>query len=203
MDPVTLTVTFKGVGMLAIIAGGILISRYGFHLYRDGAGTGRDKTVIEAGPIRVKAHSVGSVVMASAFLWAWAAVAISPSLDKKGDEVRVYSFNTPAGAVESRVLATHLPRERPASHVTPDELQVLFREAVEKSSQRHPEGVGALSGTPAKFDPASLTVTSDESGTYQINALLRAGQETALIEFDPEIHGREVLFVPSNAMRTD
>jgi hypothetical protein len=39
MDPVTLTVAFKGIGALLAIVFGFLIARYGFHLYKDGAGS--------------------------------------------------------------------------------------------------------------------------------------------------------------------
>lgn len=203
MDPVTLTIAFKGIGMLGIIAGGILIARYGFHLYRDGAGSGRDKTVIEAGPIKVTAHSVGSVVMATAFLWAWAGVAISPSLDKKGDDVRVYSFNTPSGAVESRALAA--PASSAASSVqeNPQELKALFREAIEKGEQKHTEGLAALAGVPASYDLSSVTTTIGDTGTYMLNARLRAGDKSAIVAFEAKTEGNQVIFVPASVSQAE
>lgn len=83
MDPITLTVVFKGLGMLLVITGGIWIARYGFHLYKDGAGHGRDQAAFEFGELKIKAHSVGSVVMSTAFLWAFAGV-----LPKYGEKWR-------------------------------------------------------------------------------------------------------------------
>ena len=54
MDPITLTIAFKGIGMLAAIGGGIWVARYGFHLYKDGTGSNRDRAAFEIGPVKMK-----------------------------------------------------------------------------------------------------------------------------------------------------
>ena len=92
MDPVTLTVLFKGIGLILALLLGFGIAYLGFLLYRDGAGLGRDKVAFEVGSVKVKAYSVGSVVMATAFMWAWLGVFISPNLEKTGNDYKITSF---------------------------------------------------------------------------------------------------------------
>jgi hypothetical protein len=129
MDPVVVAVFFKGTGTLLAMVFGFLIARYGYLLFRDGAGHGRDRVAIELGSLRLRAHSVGAIVMSTAFLWAWAGVSLSPSIQKVGDDWTV-TFPAPADAEESSMFAhdpgdLHAPS--PQQHLVEDQGSVEER----------------------------------------------------------------------------
>lgn len=207
MDPVTLTVIFKGAGMVLIILFGGLAVHYGFHLYRDGAGSGRDRYAIEIGPLKATANSVGSVVMATGFLWAWAAVTISPNLDKKGDEIRVYSFETPAGELTSRELVVRVPKHK----VPPDaqlkqppslplnEVKGLLQNAVKAEEAKQGKSVVYLAGKPATIDFGTLAATKGDRGNVQLTAAVKSDAKTEEISFDARVTDGKLIFVPTKA----
>lgn len=207
MDPVTITVIFKGFGMVLIILVGGLAVHYGFRLYRDGAGSGKDHYAIEVGPIKATANSVGSVVMATGFLWAWAAVAISPNLDKKGDEVRVYSFETPAGELTSRELVAQIPKfsishdvkdDNPPS-LTLDEIKRLLQNAVKAEEAKKGKSVVSLAGMPATIDFGTLAATKDNKGEVHLTADVKSATKTEEISFQARVNEKKLIFVPAKA----
>lgn len=197
MDPIVLTVTFKGIGMLAAIGGGILVARYGFHLYRDGAGSGRDRAAFEVGPLKMKAYSVGSVVMASAFIWAWAGVALSPNLDKKGDEWRVYSFRTTEMSLEGLAVAASLPKADETIKSNPDELKKVFGFALANAETLKTGKAVVLNGKPAAYDLGSIRALKAETGGYLVTADIKTEDKTAALAFEPKILKDRVIFVPT------
>lgn len=197
MDPVTLTVIFKGVGMLLIILTGGLAVYYGFRLYRDGAGSGKDRYAIEVGPVKATAHSVGSVIMTTGFLWAWAAVAISPNLDKKGDNIRVYSFDTPAGDLTSPELVALVSKRNPPSLEDPEELKGLLRHAVATAETKQGGRVISLAGMPASIDFGTLEAAKDPSGNVKLTAAVKAGAQTGEISFEAHTADGKLIFVPA------
>jgi len=198
MDPIMLTVAFKGIGMLVAILGGILVAHYGFHLYKDGAGTGRDRAAFEVGPLKIKAHSVGSVVMASAFIWAWAGVALSPNLDKKGEEWRVYSFRVPGMSLESFAVAASLPKANEAIKGNPEELKKLFGVALANLDISKTGKVVELNGKPAAYNLQSIRALKSETGHYLVTTEIKTDDKTATLAFEPKIQKDRVVFVPTS-----
>lgn len=196
MDPIMLTVAFKGIGMLTAILGGILVAHYGFQLYKNGAGTGRDRVAFEVGPLKMKAYSVGSVVMASAFIWVWAGVVLSPNLDKKGDEWRVYSFKTPGMSLESFAVAAPLPKANEAIKSNPEELKKLFGVALTNLGTSK-AGQVELNGKPATYNLQSIRALKAETGHYLVTTEINTGDKTATISFAPMVQKNRVIFVPN------
>lgn len=197
MDPVMLIVVFKGIGMLTAIVGGILVARYGFHLYKDGAGSGRDRAAFEAGPLKIKAHSVGSVVMASAFMWAWAGVALSPNLDKKGEEVKVYSFKTPETSIKSLAVTASLVNPNEAIKSNPEELKKLFGFALANMETSKAGKVIELNGKPAVYDLNSIRTLKSETGQYLVTTDIKTADHKATLAFEPKVQNDRVVFVPT------
>jgi hypothetical protein len=203
MDPVILTVLFKGIGMLLAIGGGILIARYGFHLYRDGAGSGRDRAVFEVGPVKIKAYSVGSIVMASAFLWAWAGVVLSPNLDKKGGEIRVYSFTTPEMSLSSLAVEVSTPKTAQAIQNNPEELKKLFETALVNTETSKAHKYLELNGKRATYELKSISALRAETGQYLVTTDIKAGEKTATLTFEPKVEEGRVVFIPTGVGKSN
>lgn len=196
MDPVTLTVVLKGIGMLVALAGGILIASWGFRLYRDGAGAGRDRAGFELGSVKLKAHSVGSVVMSTAFLWAWAGVTLSPNLDKKGDAVRIYSMTTPSGEIEAVALTTKAPDAQTAK-TDPERLKQLYSRAATTAEKASSGSVAQLDGKPASVDLGSVKAFPTAGGEYWLSTRVTTGDKTATLTYEPKSTGGQLTFVPN------
>lgn len=203
MDPITLTVVFKGLGMLLVIAGGIWIARYGFHLYKDGAGHGRDQAAFELGKLKIKAHSVGSVVMSTAFLWAFAGVLLSPNMEKKGESIRIYSLSTPAGELEALALTTRYV-ELLSVKSDPEKLKALLGEAV--ADRRRKGGsspLARLDGKPASIDMSSIKAIPSGTGDFLLSAQVTAGGKTAALKYEATLDKGNVTFVPAGLGSTE
>ena len=203
MDPITLTVVFKGLGMLLVIAGGIWIARYGFHLYKDGAGHGRDQAAFELGKLKIKAHSVGSVVMSTAFLWAFAGVLLSPNMEKKGESIRIYSLSTPAGELEALALTTRYV-ELLSVKSDPEKLKALLGEAV--ADRRRKGGsspLARLDGKPASIDMSSIKAIPSGTGDFLLSAQVTAGGKTATLKYEATLDKGNVTFVPAGLGLTE
>ena len=194
MDYITLTVLFKGFGMILALFGGILAIHYGYKLYKDGVGGGRDHVVFEIGALKAKAHSVGSVVMVTAFLWAWAGVAISPSLDKRGDDVHVYSFNSEELSIEVPAFAIDVPRNV-AANITDDAeaLKLYFNDALVANLEMKIR----LNGEPATLDRHAIGAIKTKAGTYLLTGELETANKSVTIGFSPEVQGDVITFVPT------
>lgn len=205
MDPITLVVVFKGFGMLLVITGGIWIARYGYHLYQDGAGHGRDQAAFEFGKLKIKAHSVGSIVMSTAFLWAFAGVLLSPNLEKNGDAIRIYSMNTPAGEVEALALTT---KSAPPSAGNSDDekWKALLGVAIaETKKKRGSSPLASLNGKEASIDIEGLkvTVTKRGTGTVLLATQVTADGKTATLAYEPMLNKGSVTFVPNAVSPTE
>lgn len=194
-DPILLTIIFKGVAMLLAIVGGVIVARYGFHLFKDGAGHGREHIAVEVGSLKVKAQSVGSVVMATAFLWVWAGVWLSPNLDKNG--VRVYSFKTPEMKLESLAVSIPVNPYSQNFKMNSDELKKLLQSALTNKVAMKGDGLVELNGRPAVFDLSSIRTLKSESGGYLVTTEVTAGEARATVAYKPKLKGRKVLFVPA------
>lgn len=196
MDPVALTVAFKGTSAVLAIVFGFLIARYGFHLYKDGAGYGRDRAAFEAGPVKIKAQSAGSVIMGTAFLWVWAAVAISPNLDKRGDDWKV-SFSAPDVNLESPSFSASLSSAHERIESDPEELKKLFAAALLNQESTKNERLFELNGRLATIDPQSIGSLRSETGQYLVTTEIKTTDRTAKLAFEPRIQSGQVIFVPA------
>ncbi len=195
MDPVILTVVFKGIATLLVIIFGFLIARYGFHLYKDGVGSSRDRAAFEVGSVKIKAQSVGSVIMGTAFLWAWAGVAISPNLEKKGEDWKV-SFSAPDVSFKSLTVATSLPSADEKIRTDPEELKKLFVVALRSREFSKAERI-KLNGKLATFDPESIRSLKSETGQYLVTTDIKTEERTATLAFEPKFQNKQVIFVPA------
>ncbi|MNS56326.1 hypothetical protein D3C72_891820 [compost metagenome] len=145
--------------------------------------------------------------MATGFLWAWAAVAISPNLDKKGDEVRVYSFETPAGELTSRELVVQVPKlnvppDVQLSHppsLTLDEIKRLLQNAVKAEEAKKGKSVVFLAGMPATIDFGTLAATKDDNGDVHLTAAVKSAAKTEEISFQARVTDKKLIFVPAKA----
>jgi hypothetical protein len=194
---ITLTVVFKGVGMLLAILGALLVANYGFRLYKDGAGSGRDRIAFQMRSLKLTAYSVGSVVMATSFLWLGVGWALSPNLDKRGSDLRISSLTLPE-------LSTSLSSVQPSGLLTnqrvqddPQALHQLFGSAIAKSTAAG--RFAELNGDWATFDPASISVRkAGAAGHYIVMADVKSpGQRTAVLSFEPKVEAGHITFVPS------
>ena len=202
MDPITLTVAFKGLGMLMVIAGGIWIARYGYHLYRDGAGHGRDQAAFEFGKLKIKAHSVGSVVMSTAFLWAFAGVLLSPNMERKGNDIRIYSMSTPTGELEALALTTK-SAVPPSLKSDPEKLKALLGEAASDTTRKGAPPLARLDGKPASIDMASIKAIPSNNGDLQLWTQITTGDKTASLRYQAVLSKDTVTFVPAGSGQID
>lgn len=101
-----IVVIAKTAGMLLLIGGGVLALIKGYELFKDGAGHGHESLVLQIKGVTVSARSVGSVVMATAAVWAWAGAHISPNFERSKDTLKIYSFENSGAIVEAPELAT-------------------------------------------------------------------------------------------------
>lgn len=196
MDPILLTIAFKGVAALLAIICGFLVARYGFHLYKDGAGAGRDAAAFQVGPIKMKAQSVGSVVMGTAFLWAWAGVVISPNLDKKGDDWKI-SSSAPNFDVRNLVVSAQLTKPNEALKSEPERLKKLFEIALVDSKAARPQKSVRLDGKPATYDLQSIQTLKTETGQYLVTTEVKTTEKTATVAFQPMIQSDRIVFIPA------
>ncbi len=182
----------RGLGMVLLIAGGIACLHYGFRLYRRRTGSHSDLAEFEVGPVRISAHSVGSIVMATAFLWAWAGVTVCPSLEKRNGVTVVTS-----GFVWA-------PTDAPSASAVeqdPDRLQSLFRDAI-KSQSGGQDGALQVDGQPAQYDPASVKIRPTEPGKYAATVMAQSGSSSVELEFKPQMVGGRLAFVPAAAAKS-
>ncbi len=175
---------------------GFLIARYGFHLYKDGAGSGRDNAAFEAGPIKIKAQSVGSIIMGTAFLWAWAGVAISPRIDKTGDDWKVADTQSDLG-LKDLTVSVPLPNNNEKIRNDPEELKKLLSSALRRRESSPGIMVISVNNKPASFDPNSIRSLKSEAGYYLIITDFRTDKGKTTLAFEPKFQGDEVVFVPS------
>jgi len=180
MDPVCLTIIVRGIGMIVAIVGGILVARYGFILYRDGIGAGRDGMAFEAGKVKIKARSIGSVIMVTAFMWVWAGVLLGPNLKNKVE-----------GSGSNIFFKTPLKQEYSNLQGNPDQIKAAFQEAVAEAGNK---ALFEVNGLPARIDPDNVDIIRLGSGEYEIMAKTVGLGESATLLFTPKIESGEVVF---------
>jgi hypothetical protein len=195
MPPEVLIIVVRAVAMMLLIAGGITSLRYGFHVYQRGTGAKQDLTAFELGPVKLKTHSVGSAVMATAVAWAWLGVSICPSIEKSGDSIRVYSLQTPSNEVSLPSLETRFCLSASPTRTEPNQMERLFRRAVAEQSW-HQGNLPTLDGRPARLDPNSVTAEVIPSGKYVVSAKLGDGSSWVQLAFEPSLARGKITFVP-------
>ena len=197
MDPITTTIVFKGLGMFVALIGGIVVARYGYSLFKDGAGHGREQIGFKMGKVEAKAQSVGSVCMASAFMWGVIAVQLAPSFAKDGNAVKVYSMTTPVGDLQASAIAT-LTKIDAADLKSSDPAAIKALErALQAGLQDKPTGV-RLNGRPASVDALGIRAVSTPNGIKFMTTVKSTESQVDLV-YKPVAEQGKLLFVPSPA----
>jgi len=134
--------------------------------------------------------------MGTAFLWAWAGVAISPNLDKKGDDWKV-SFSAPDLNLKSLSIAASLPTADEKVKTDPEELKKLFAIALRNQESTKLEKLVKLNGSLATIDPQSIGSLKSETGQYLVTTEIKTKDRTATLAFEPKFQNSQVIFVPA------
>lgn len=200
MNPISLVIIFKGIGMLTVIIGGIGIARYGFHLYKDGAGMGKDQAAFELGKIKVKASSAGSIIMSTAFLWAFAGVLLSPNLEKKGEEIKIYSMESHVGEIEAAELTVYTKSSSPLN-LDGESLRKMFKAAMESMSKKTGTPAVKINGQAAHTAAYQIKpdISSDGKKLFSTRAVTNENTE-ATIDYEAEIYNKKVTFTPTRSL---
>ena len=196
MDAATITVIFKGTGMLLVIGGGIWIAKFGYQLYMDGAGHGRDQAAFEFGKLKIKAHSVGSIVMSTAFLWAFAGVLLSPNMEKKGDEIKVYSLDTPIGELEAIAIKSKIEKLQP-SEQSSEKLKFLLSKALIDAKHNEKDSpLVRLNGKPALIDAYNVQTMQGADGKVTLASQVSANGKSVALNYLPIRGTGNITFIP-------
>ena len=109
MDPITLTIAARFTGMVLLILGGIAAIWGGLRVFVTGTGSAPGRMLVQMHSLKISAHSVGPVIMATAIGWGWLGYLISPGIESSPDFIKVgfvfpKSIQTPAGTVTAPVV---------------------------------------------------------------------------------------------------
>lgn len=203
MSPELLVVAFKGLGMVFAIVGGLVIARYGFHLYRDGAGHGRDQAGFELGKLKIKAHTVGSVVMSTACLWAYVGVLLSPNMERNGDEIKIYSLGSPSGEIQAQALIAKSSNPKGAT-ADPEQLKALFAKAIANAGQQSPtSALAKIDGKLGAIDLSTLKAIPDTNGDPYLWAKISVNGKSTSLKYQAMVDKGQVTFVPVQIAPSD
>ncbi len=202
MDPITLTVLFKGIGMLIALVAGIFTVRYGYFLYQDGVGHRKDRAAFEVGNIKIGAHSVGSVVMSTAFLWGIVGIWLSPNITRNNNGTKVYSFELPDTKLDSIALTSGLLD-------TPEAVlknSVMLRNVFQTTAFANPyelNGLVRINGEVAALQPSSVDYFTSEDGSILITALAQTDANATTLTYLPMINEQnQIVFEPEGISKT-
>lgn len=198
MDPVVIVILGKIACALVALGGAIYIVRCGFAVFRSGGGAAPGDIFFHIGTFQVKARSAGAVIMATACVWAWIAVAFNPDFDKKGEEIRVYSLIAPEGEVILRSVAVKIPRNESGAPVNADQLKALLTRGVENANIKPSEGLPRINGLPATIDLSTINAMQTASGKIRLSAKVESTNDSAIVQFEPKLESGKVTFFPSS-----
>lgn len=190
MDPATLTIFFKGVGMFLAIGAGIATVRYGYHLYKDGAGHGKDKIAFELGNISITASSVGSVVMSTAVLWGVIAINLSPSYLQNQDSVEVTSTQSIQNLKIPELISTPvLHPEQTLGNASELKSILAASHLAENETNWRVSGQHLTFGDATmRLSPDSSSYFRNEEGKAFVLVSLQRGDERARVVFSPTVN---------------
>ena len=110
MDPVMTMLLIRGVLCIGLLAGGFASLYYGFKAYRSGNADGDQGFAFELGEVKASAKTVGSVVMATACIWAGFSYLARPTFVAEGGNVNIGANNDdPTNDVDSNVWIAEGP----------------------------------------------------------------------------------------------
>jgi len=196
MEPISLTILFKGSGMLLSLLAGIIAIRYGYNLYKDGAGLGKDKLAFEWGGLNFTAHSVGSVVMSTAFLWGVIAISLSPSYTD-GD-ISVYSKIISANVLDDFYFVSESV-EKPEKIIDDSEaLKEIFVRVAHSNVSGSSNKISINSkGEPVRLSLDTTSYLRSEDGQYYITANAETDTEIVRVAFVPTVNAlKQIVFKP-------
>ena len=139
--PLTLTIGTRAVGMVLLIIGGILALWFGYRLFTSGTtASPQTRMIVQFAKLKISAHSVGPVVMATAVLWAWLGYQISPTLktSNAGSEV-AYKQSPSHSAAPGRNIGieggSYVLAMEAASHLPTKDAEA-FQVAIDRGFER-------------------------------------------------------------------
>lgn len=198
MDPVILTIILRSVAAFLLIFGGYLQIRYGYKLYANEAGIQADESSFEVGNIKLRPRTVGSVVMSTAFLWAFCSLWAIPTYEKTPEWQKVFSLRNPDIDLTIPVL---LSKKIGNLNKLKDELVVLqaYRNAIEnaKSSKTEPISL-KIDNKPVEIKLGSYTTNKKGKEIEEIVQEIKTSKGNLSLKFKPEIKGRKLIFVPED-----
>lgn len=194
-ETLIIIIIFKGIGMSLAILGGIIVANYGFRLYKDGAGSGQGSVVFEFRSVKVKAQSVGAVIMATACIWAWAGVSLSPNLEKKDGNIHIYSFKIPDLTVEAGALLTNVNISDLNIEGNPERVKYTYQDAFYKQASNQKRTL-KINSQPARYVLDSIKVEQTNHGNYLLTATAEGDSSWASLSFEPTDLDGKLAFIP-------
>ena len=195
MDPVTMTVFFKGIAMILAILGGVLAILFGYKLFDRGIGQNSDDAQFEFGKVKISVKSVGGVLMGTSFLWVYAGVLLSPNLEKTGEDYRIFSFQI--AGIEALIpsFSMFVSADSPEDLLGNSELLAeYFSRGFENSSLA---AHTLLNGESSTFFPGSVVVLTDD-GDIRLATRLASDEAQALVYFETDYENGILTFIPAN-----
>lgn len=169
MSDVTFVITIRGLFVLFLAIGAIVALILGYRLYKHGAGLGRDNVVFKYKGCEIKAGTVGSVLMITAWIWVGVGAWVCPTLNMS-DGTTIVSHNVP---LDVAPIVTY-PTASVASVMSdPEMLRLHVRESIEAYTS-NPNNVVALCGEPARYDPNSVEIRWSSDGWHRAEACLKS-----------------------------
>ena len=184
--------------MLLFIIGGIMQIKYGYKLYKDGTGSQKEKAILEFWKVKIRVNSAGALLMGTAALWAWAAVSISPNLEKAGDDWKIYSLSTNNIEVTSPMFKSEVIGGTPENVIkSSDKLKELLAGAIKeaRSADGKVKNI-SLNGKSAFINLKSLKTFETETGEFLVTAEVGSEARGARLSFRPEVKENSIVFVP-------
>jgi hypothetical protein len=173
-----------------------VVACFGFSLFRGGAGKGRGFLAVDLGKFKLKASSVGSVVMATSFLWATAAILVCPSIEKKNGQVQVYSFLTSEVQAKAQSITTAAIVSDTPTKINQERLKEIFEGALAKLETEPHKTPIEVNGQPAQYLSGSTRITKSDSGEYLLNAKAKSGSSWVDVTFKPSVEKGRLSFIP-------
>ena len=203
LDPILLTLIINGCGMFLCIFAGILQARYGYKLYRDGAGQNPEMSHLDFRIFKIRTNSTGAVVMGLASVWVLAVIHLNPSIEKKGEDWRVFSMNIPNYTIEAKSVVVQAHYVKNYETLNEEALTSLFREAIQTSYGSKydlpPEYI-LINSSPVEYDVGTLTA-SGTIGEVSTLISIETQDDDLRVDFVPRMDGDILVFEPTGIQK--
>jgi hypothetical protein len=201
MNPLVLSVLFKGIGMLLAILGGLMIAYYGYQIFRYGQSNKEESIVFALGKTKINARSSGAVIMATAFMWGWLGYLLKPNVEPS-KAPRVYLFSTPEFNFTSQPLPSGVRMQEHGNKISPEQLRTLFHAAAlnQKTTEKS-KSILELDGKAAQIDAGTIRYLKSETGRYVLTTRVTTDDKSALVAYEPVLENGTILFIPAGVRK--